>query len=113
MTERARRRSRRRATYVLDAHALYWYLHDPVRLSRPAELALDAVAAGVLFGTLASVGGFSFTPLGRRQLELLDELPQIPEMHDRLIAAEARAHDAVVISRDPVFQTSELISTLW
>ena len=142
MTEFPRPRlGRRAATYVLDAHALYWYLHDPARLSLAAEMAIDAVVAAhalglvpaivvaelyyltvklqepvaprALFSALGNSGGFSFPALGRPQLELLGELTEIPEMHDRLIAAEARLRGAIVVSRDPVFQASGLVSSLW
>lgn len=143
MIEPARPRTQRRRppTYVLDAHTLYWFLHDPIHLSLPATVCLDAISAGEarglvpaivvaeiyfltvkvgravppreLFSALEARTGFSFSALDRRQLELLEDLTAIPEMHDRMIAAEARLHVAIVVSRDPIFRTSGAVPTLW
>ena len=53
-----------------------------------------------LLAALDAVGGIELSDLGRAQLERLDRFPEIPEMHDRLIAAEAAALDAPVVTRD-------------
>ena len=58
-------------------------------------------------------GGFEFYNLGRAQLEKLDLLQEVPEMHDRLIAAESLVLDAPVITRDRVFSDSSQIATVW
>ena len=52
-----------------------------------------------LMNALDTVGGIELSDLGRAQLERLDRFPEIPEMHDRLIAAEAAALDAPVVTR--------------
>lgn len=131
----------RRALYVVDAHALHWYLHEPDLLSRAAEGALDRVATGYaealipaivvaeiyyltakqrkpvtpldLFAAIEGSPGFLFSPLGRRQLAVLDQLTAISEMHDRLIVADALVHQAVLITRDTEIQRSGLVPTLW
>ena len=51
--------------------------------------------------------------LGREQLEFLDRLPEIPEMHDRLIAAEALIRDAPLVTRDAILTASPQIETVW
>ena len=51
--------------------------------------------------------------LGRAQLEMLDRLPEIPEMHDRLIAAEALALGVPVVTRDPVISASRQVQSVW
>ena len=50
-----------------------------------------------LFHLLASfdaVGEIELSDLGKNQLERLDQFPDMPEMRDRLIAAEAAFQDA-------------------
>ena len=51
--------------------------------------------------------------LGRAQLERLVTFPEIPEMQDRLIAAEAAALDAPVLTRDEALSASPHIETVW
>ena len=62
---------------------------------------------------LATVHGMYISDLGRTQLEMLDRLPEIPEMHDRLIAAEALALGAPVVTRDPVIAASPQVQSIW
>ncbi len=66
-----------------------------------------------LLATLDSVSGIEISDLGRAQLEKLDRFPEIPEMHDRLIAAEAVALDAPVVTRDDTLTASRQIETVW
>ncbi len=40
-----------------------------------------------LLGVIDTSASLASSDLGRRQLEMLDRLTEIPEMHDRLIAA--------------------------
>lgn len=51
--------------------------------------------------------------LGKAQLELLDRLSAIPEMHDRLIAAEGVALGAPVITRDKAIADAPLVQVVW
>lgn len=127
--------------FVADTHALWWYLRDPERLSAAASVVFRLVEGGnatlivpaivvaelyylsvklrqpmapsTLMDDLASVGGIELSDLGRTQLEWLDRLLEIPEMHDRLIAAEAIVLGAPVVSRDPVLVDSLQIETVW
>ena len=55
----------------------------------------------------------TLSDLGRTQLEMLDRLPEIPEMHDRLIAAEALALGVPVVTRDPVIAASPQVQSIW
>ena len=74
-----------------------------VKLGRP-------LAPAVL---LDSVSGVELSELGRAQLERLDRFPEVPEMHDRLIAAAAAALDAPVVTRDEALAASDRIPTIW
>ena len=57
--------------------------------------------------------GLSLSDLGRAQLERLDRFPEIPEMHDRLITAEAAFLDAPVVTRDESLTASRQVETVW
>ena len=129
------------ARFVVDTHALWWYLRSPERLTTAASavfrlaetgnatIIVPAIAVAEfyflsaklgqpippsdLLAALDAVGGIELSDLGRAQLERLDRFPEIPEMHDRLIAAEAAALDAPVVTRDETLTASVQIETLW
>lgn len=128
------------AAYVADTHALYWYLKDPGKLGAGADAVFrlaevgeaeivvpaivvaeiyyltkkrgEALLPSALFAALDDAPAFVFSELGREQLVSLENI-DIEEMHDRLIAAEALARDATVITRDAVLQQLEGLSTVW
>lgn len=127
--------------FVVDTNALWWYLRAPERLSPSADVIFRLAEAGgtvlvapaiviaelyylsiktrdplppaELMERLDKSGIFVVSDLGRTQLELLSQLPEIPEMHDRLIAAEALALDALVVTRDPVIAASPQVQSIW
>ena len=129
------------ARFVVDTHALWWYLRSPERLTAAASavfrlaetgnatIIVPAIAVAEfyflsaklgqpippsdLLAALDAVGGIELSDLGRAQLERLDRFPEIPEMHDRLIAAEAAALDAPVVTRDETLTASVQIETVW
>ena len=129
------------ARFVVDTHALWWYLRSPERLTTAASavfrlaetgnatIIVPAIAVAEfyflsaklgqpippsdLLAALDAVGGIELSDLGRAQLERLDRFPEIPEMHDRLIAAEAAALDAPVVTRDEILTASVQIETVW
>lgn len=126
---------------VVDTHALWWYLTSPKRLTAAANAVFrlaetgnativvpaitvaefyflsvklgQPVAPSRLFALLTSVGAIELSDLGQAQLEKLDGFPEIPEMHDRLIAAEAAVLDAPVLTRDARLTASPQIETIW
>ena len=129
-----------RDQFVADTHALWWYLREPSRLSASAAELFESAEAGnatlivpaivlaeshwvsVKLGRPLPASGaldalarlrFEFAALGPAQLELLAELTEIPEMHDRLIAADAVIHDAPVVTRDRLIEASPRIETVW
>ena len=130
-----------RTRFVTDTHALWWYFRSPERLSVAASAIFQLAETGnavvvvpaivvaefyylsaklgsplgasALLEALDSVGGIELSELGRAQLERLDQFPEIPEMHDRLIAAEADALGAAVVTRDEALATSERVPTIW
>ncbi len=130
-----------RTRFVTDTHALWWYFRSPERLSAAASAVFQLAETGnaivvvpaivvaefyylsvklgsplepsALLTTLDSVGGIELSELGRAQLERLDRFPEVPEMHDRLIAAEADVIGAPVVTRDEALAASTGISTIW
>jgi PIN domain nuclease of toxin-antitoxin system len=56
---------------------------------------------------------FVFSELGQAQLEKMEEVAGVPEMHDRLIAAECLVHDAPIISRDQALRSSGAVEVIW
>ncbi len=77
-----------------------------MKLGRPLE-------PSAFLETLNSVGGIELSELGWAQLERLDRFPEVPEMHDRLIAAEADVIGASVVTQDEALAASTGISTIW
>ena len=126
---------------MVDTHALWWYLRSPDRLTPAASAVFrlaetgnativvpaiavaefyflsvklkQPVAPSTLLNALASVSGIELSDLGRAQLERLDQFPDVPEMHDRLIAAESAALDAPVVTRDATLSASPNVETVW
>ena len=127
--------------FVTDTHALWWYFRSPERLSAAASAVFQLAETGnatvvvpaivvaefyylsaklgaplepsVLLEALDSVNGIELSDLGRPQLERLNRFPEVPEMHDRLIAAEADALGAPVVTRDAVLASSDRVATVW
>ena len=129
------------AIYVVDTHTLFWYFEYPHLLSPSADAIFRLAAVGgaqiivpaivvAEFYYLTQKAGnpvppsevlsdindsreFVFSELGQAQLERMDEVAGVPEMHDRLIAAEALVHQAPVISRDEALRASGAVEIIW
>ena len=128
-------------TFVADTHTIYWYLRHSDRLPVSikavfrlietgnallvvpaivvAEFYYLSIKLGInfspsdLYERLDGLEGIYFSDLGKTQLERLDLITDIPEMHDRLIAAEAIALDAPLLTRDQTLAQSQHVSTIW
>ena len=127
--------------FLVDTHALWWYLHSPDRLS-PAASAIfrlaetgnanivvpaivvaefhflsvkfgRALAPTVLLDTFESVAGIRMSELGRAQIERVADFPEIPDIHDRLIAAESAAFDMPLVTKDAILSALAQIQTIW
>lgn len=127
--------------YVTDTHSLLWYFARPKLLGPRAAAAFAQVAAGeadliVPIIVLAElIFAIESKPLSADFDEVLSRLQAssnvtiaewtlartldlralraIPEMHDRLIAAEALARGAALITRDQAIVDSGLVPTIW
>jgi len=127
--------------YVADTHSLVWYLGSPDRLGLLARRAFAEANAGRariyvpvivlaelvfivergrihadvqgILRQLRTLPAFSVLPLRLATIQRLPALNSIPEMHDRLIAAEALAHKASVITRDRAIAEAGIVATIW
>lgn len=102
--------------FVTDTHALIWYLVGSPRLGSKARVAFDETAAGnaqvvipaivvaemvmlaekhrtiqfrELLSELQAVPGFQFASLTPDTAIAIHQLTSLPDIHDRLITAEA------------------------
>lgn len=128
-------------TYVVDAHALVWFITEDERLSEIAEQILDQAEAAVVqvliptivLAELAYIAqkkkvkvtideilkriergdGFAIVPFDYEIFKVALHLPAEWEIHDRIIAATALYYTAMLVSGDRVLQESDEIETLW
>ncbi len=80
------------------------YLSEKNRISLTWHLVDDYLAR------FPNCRGF---PLSLHVVQAAGEITDIPELHDRLIAATARVHNVELITNDPVIQASAFVRTLW
>lgn len=127
--------------YVVDTHAFFWYRRDPRRLSAAADavfrladgggavIIVPAIVVAELFYLTQKLGRtmspadiisdihhsreFAFSELGQAQLEALESVDGVSEMHDRLIAAEALVHHAPIVSKDHVLRGNPKVEVIW
>ena len=127
--------------YVTDTHSLLWYFTRPVKLGQAAAAAFEQVASGdadlivpmiVVAELIFVIQNRSITAdfdpivnhlLASPNVSVVDltlartldlrALTAIPDMHDRLIVAEAIARDLPLITRDQTITTSGLVRTVW
>ncbi len=127
--------------YIVDTHALFWYRQASSKLSPAADAVFRLALAGgayILvpaivvaelyyltqklgaaqspFDILADINSsreFVFLELGQTDLENLEKVNDLPEMHDRLIAAAALAHGAAIISKDATLRSSTAVEVIW
>ncbi len=127
--------------YVPDTHTLVWYLSADPRLGNQAKAALESVDRGEahalvpiivltemldleekgriairlnhLLPILQRHTHYTIVPYTLDLLMALKEIDDIPELHDRMIAATARRYDAVVLSKDPSIAASAFVRTIW
>ncbi|GBC76119.1 hypothetical protein HRbin07_00316 [bacterium HR07] len=128
--------------FVLDTHPLIWHLAGRSdRLGKEARAVLRRIDSGRSLGLIPAIvlaelaylsekgrvslslldvlaeidrgENFQLVPLTREQLEELPYLTVIPEIHDRLIVAVARIHNACLITKDQDIHLSNLVTVVW
>lgn len=127
--------------FVVDTHALFWYLTASPHLSVKAREAMDAAAHGKarlyisaivlaelhyvnaklkgdldvpgLIAELKASSQVSLVPLRAEDVAEFGQDSHVPEMHDRIIAGLARRMRAAVITLDPKIVGHDGVTTLW
>lgn len=127
--------------YVIDTHALIWYLRGDDRLSPLAQVIFRAAERGQTlliipvivmaelyfanakfkwFTDYASVhreilnrSYFRVLPIEDSHILEFDLDQRVPEMHDRIITGVGRRLGAPVISSDPSITASQLVTVAW
>jgi PIN domain nuclease of toxin-antitoxin system len=127
--------------YVPDTHALVWYLTADRRLGNGARSAFVSVDNGPdhaivpvmvlaemmyleekgriridlakLITDLQGKENYSIASLTLEMVLAAKRLPEVPELFDRMIAATALVNDAILVTRDPVFDDLKAVKTVW
>ena len=121
-------------SYVVDTHALLWFLSKDRKLGSRAKGILES-ATEILVPTIVMAeavtviekrrvalsidellhsiedASFVVVPFGADTFRAMLELPSGIELHDRMIAATAGMYDAAVLTRDPIFDG--VVETVW
>jgi PIN domain nuclease of toxin-antitoxin system len=129
------------ASYVADTHALLWYLSGSQRLGADARITLDEAVTGVneilipaiviaefiritkkygqavdvarILTSLQEKPGFHLTALTPDIVLGIRPLTMLPDLHDRLIVAEAIANGAKLITCDKAITASGATAVVW
>jgi PIN domain nuclease of toxin-antitoxin system len=127
--------------YVVDTHALFWYLTASPKLGPRAKAAFDEGAAGAAilmvpvivlaelhflnekagrpldfpteYERLRRAGQMEFVPFAAEDVLDFDADAKVPEMHDRIIVGVARRAGAACLSRDAEIIASGSVTALW
>lgn len=128
-------------SYILDTHALVWYLCRPARLGRAARRALREVDAGragawiptvvaaelslihergrsrvgvpELWTTLERNAGLGLLPLVADHVKEFALLRGLADPFDRLIVAAARVARCALMTADATIADSGLVEVIW
>lgn len=128
-------------TYVADTHALVWYLSGARPIGKAAKAAFDAATGGdgmvvipaiviaemvmltekrratidvaKVVAKLKKQAGFDFMPLVADTVLRTRLLTALPDIHDRLIVAEALELGAPLITVDQAITASGLVPVIW
>ncbi|MCC6500524.1 MAG: type II toxin-antitoxin system VapC family toxin [Anaerolineales bacterium] len=126
--------------YISDTHALIWYLSGSSRLGDGAREVFDSVMDGdarifipaivvaelmmfsekrknieveKVLAKLRSISGFEFLALLPETAEKIRDLTVLPDIHDRLIVAEALLQKMPLLSIDESITKSKLVDVVW
>lgn len=127
--------------YVVDTHALIWYLLGDKKLSPRAKaifqaaeqhqtlLVMSAIVLaemyyanaknkwfpdfGKLYSDLTNKPYIRFIPVDHVHIPEFAQDAAVPEMHDRIIAGVARRLNAPLVTSDPLITAAAIVTTLW
>jgi PIN domain nuclease of toxin-antitoxin system len=127
-------------TYIIDTHALVWYLEDSIKLSTKAKLAFSEIDNGKAFGVIPTIVLAEIVHLADNNKipinieETLKRLKQAEnlgivsldlsvvllmitlkeyEIHDRVIVATAKSFEASLITKDEHIRKLNDVACVW
>lgn len=127
--------------YVADTHALVFHLNDDPRLGAQARAAFKDAEAGrativvpvivlaeiawlsergrialnpaEVIAALQTHSAYQVAPLDADRIVAFLALRSVPEMHDRIIACEAKLRAATLITRDQALTSAGVVPVVW
>ncbi len=127
--------------YVVDTHALIWYLLNDKKLSGRAKAIFQAAEKnqtllimssivlaelyyanaknkwfpdfGELYADLISRPYMRFVPVDHVHIPEFTQDATVPEMHDRIIAGVARRLGVPLITSDPLIKNAAIVTIEW
>lgn len=127
--------------FCIDTHAIYWRRTASPKLSAAAAQVFDDGVQGKtalivpyvvvaelfyllekqnqeglyapLLADFQMLPYYRLEPLAVPDLAALDSMPEIPEMHDRLIALAAKRLGATIVTKDSTIQACQQVKSLW
>jgi len=130
-----------RPAYVLDTHALIWYLTKPKNLGKQAsrlfasaengetQLIISAIVVAELFYAnakwqlfedfveqlteLQQKPYFQFVDFRTQDVRAFDAVSAVPEMHDRIITGLAKRLGVPIITSDPLIKAAKVVEVVW
>lgn len=129
------------AKYVIDTHALVWYLAADRRLGTKAKRIIESAESGqativvsviVLLETIRLIEKgvvnqpitsivdllqehpcYEIVPIDIDTVFAVSQFPNSVDLHDRIIMATAKAHQAVIITKDSFITQQKGLRSLW
>lgn len=111
--------------YVVDTHALIWFLEGNQRLGKDAKAVLEDANSELIVPLIALAEacwiiehGRTSIPIDRSVLDKTLDMTAIEEMHDRQIVATAlvimdEGENVDVLTKDANIRRSGLVSIIW
>jgi PIN domain nuclease of toxin-antitoxin system len=127
--------------FVADTHALLWWFTDSPRLGSNASAVFEKCERGehvifvpsiaiaealsifdkrrisfnfrTLFRHISSSKNFVLIALDYQVLQKMIDLKDIPELHDKIIAATAKYLNLPIITKDEVLRNLASVKTIW
>lgn len=129
------------ATYVVDTHALIWYLTNDKKLGKSASQIFAAAERGETLLVISAISiaemywmnqkrkifanfaktyedlkanpQYQLYPFHPNDVLEFDLNAAVPEMHDRMIAGLARRLAAPLITMDPLIIAAKVVEVVW
>ncbi|MBU4038084.1 MAG: PIN domain-containing protein [Proteobacteria bacterium] len=127
--------------FVIDTHALLWYLTEDKRLGKKAFKIFEKADKGeaeIIIPTTVLAEALFITEKHKVDIKFMDiieeienssnyfihsldlevilkchELIKIPELHDRVIVATSLLLDAKLITKDEIITDSKIVEVVW